>query len=60
MIIGSILMIFFLFCRELRELHNKKMFIEIELLDHEIIAKNEFFLFASNLISNFLSLLHEL
>ena len=38
MIISPILMIFFLFCKELGELHNKKMFIEIELLDHEIIA----------------------
>jgi hypothetical protein len=41
--ISPILMIFFFICRERGKLHNKKMFIEIESLDHEIIAKNDFF-----------------
>ena len=60
MIIGPILMIFFLFCKEFRELHNKKNIHQVELLDYKIIAKNKIFLFVSNLISNFLSLLREL
>src|SRR6266496_4304050 len=55
--IGPISTIFFLFCREHGELHDKKMFIEIELLDHEIIAKNDFFLFSHNLNSDFHCLL---
>jgi hypothetical protein len=59
-IIGPILMIFFLFCKEFRELHNKKNIHQVELLDYKLIVKKKFFLFILNLISNFLSLLHEL
>src|SRR6266496_4927698 len=55
--IGPILMIFFLFCRERRELHDKKLFIEIGLLGHEIIAKTHF-LFSPNLNSDFHYLLY--
>ena len=43
--IGPIPMNFFLFCRGRGELHNKKIYIEIELLDHEIVTKNDLFYF---------------
>jgi hypothetical protein len=41
--ISPISAIFFLFCRGCEELYNKKMLIEIESQNHEIIAKTFFF-----------------